>query len=425
MDDQDEPKIVDERVDLVIPEGGLGQDAANFSAKIQQEQKLSGASAEAPKPQTKESEWPMGVRKSAEVNGKRWEYLEYGNPDGEPVLNIHGWLGSSAAGNERLSLALAGQVMDSPGMQSLDQDLPKGAQKVKGLVAGMRGKYHIIAPELPGFGKSEDINDPTVDNMADALADFQKAIVKKPAVLFGSSAGAVLTTKMAARHPEAVNALVLQGMMTRPEDMQKLAYVAASVVTFKPIARLLEMFPNFSREKLFPAMVTGSKDFKNADAATQKLILDSAKVAHVPTALDTLRDIGKNIEEEVAKVQAPTVVLDGASGDLVPIETSKKNAGKFHPEAGANLQEKIAERKVIYFQVGGVAGEHTHNVINTAPEEVAVLINHAVEYFKTERPVKEQSALAPEPPAAVPTVSEQSRLARVRSRLAAFARVGR
>ena len=34
----------------------------------------------------------------------------------------------------------------------------------------------------------------------------------------------------------------------------------------------------------------------------------------------------------------------------------------------------------MYFQIGGVAGEHGHSVINSAPEEVAVLINHAVNY---------------------------------------------
>lgn len=430
-----------QKVDFEIPEGGPGQDAASFSTKTQQENFLGGNSQDKPQekiPQpseakptdssSKEQEWPMGERKSIEVKGKRWEYVEYGNPDGEPVLNVHGWLGSSAEGNARLARALTGEVQDSPGIQSLDNNVPKGAEKVRQITESLRGKYNVIVPELPGFGKTPELENPTVDVMAEELADFYKALGKKPAIAFGSSAGAILVTKMAANHPELVSSLVLQGLMTKPSDMEKVPYWAARVVTFKPIARILERFPEFSTEKLFPMMVSGGKDFKNADEATQQLILDSAKEGHVPTMLDTLRDIGKNIEDEISQVQAPVVVLDGASGDLVPIAKSKENVGKFHPESG-NLQETIADRKVIYFQVGGVAGEHTHNVINTAPEEVAVLINHAVEFFRKDEPVGEKPYLVPKgsekPQELTSSPIEQSRLARVREGLARIARIGR
>ncbi len=428
MNDEDN-KIVDGKVDFMTAEGGPGEAAANFSAPIQ-EANLSGVSKPSStetvaKPPVPESEWPMGVRKSIEVNGKRWEYLEYGNPDGEPILNVHGWLGSSAEGNQRLALALAGQVQDSAGMQTLDRDLPQGAKKVREITEGLKGKYHIISPELPGFGKTPELDVPTVDVMAEELADFQRAVTEgKPAVIFGSSAGAILAEKVALHHPDLVSALVLQGLMTKPSDMEKLPYVLARVVTFKPIARILEAFPKFSTEKLFPMMVSGGKDFKNADEATQKLILDSAKEGHVPTMLDTLRDIGKNIEDEIIQVQVPVVILDGASGDLVPIAKSRENVGKFHPESG-NLQETIADRKVLYFQVGGVAGEHTHNVINTAPEETAVLINHAIEFFKKEGPVGGKGPEKVQEPVPTPISVEQPRLASVRERLARFVRTGR
>ncbi len=420
---QDGDAIVDERVDFVMPEGTSGQNA-NFSARTQQEAFLGGASKasssaeEAPKTPTPESEWPMGVRKSIEVNGRKWEYLEYGNPDGRTVLNVHGWLGASAKGNERLSLALAGKVQDSRGMQTLDQDLPKGAQKIREITEGLTGKYHIITPELPGFGKSDALNNPTIDAMADELVAFQKSLGQERSVVFGSSAGAILATKMAVRHPEAVGALVLQGMMTKPEDMQKAAYIAARIATFPPIKVVLERLPATARQQIFKSMVSGSKDFKNADLDTQNLLVESAKEAEAHTALQTLSEIGENIEWEVERVQAPTVVLDGAAGDLVPIKTVKKIAGRYHPEAGNTLGEKVRARQVVYFQVGGIAGEHTHDVINTFPEEVAVLINHAVDnYFPKENLEAVKGAL-PEDRVSSSRGEERSRLARVRSRLA-------
>ena len=107
----------------------------------------------------------------------------------------------------------------------------------------------------------------------------------------------------------------------------------------------------------------------------------SGKEAESRTARPTLKEIGQNIEDEISKVEAPTVILDGTSGELVPIEKTKKIAGKFHPGAGETLGEKVRKRKVVYFEVGGVTGEHGHNVINTFPEGVAVFINHAVDKY--------------------------------------------
>lgn len=120
MDDQF-PK--DEKVDYeVSPESGAGQEAENFSAKEQQGEFLGGGGS---KPeaeiQKKESEYPMGVRKSVEVNGRKWSYLEYGNPNGVPLLNIHGWLGSSAEGQDHLSRAFIGEPQNSKGFKEVSE----------------------------------------------------------------------------------------------------------------------------------------------------------------------------------------------------------------------------------------------------------------------------------------------------------------
>lgn len=126
-----------------------------------------------------------GVKKSVEVNGRTWHYLEYGNPDGKPILNIHGWLGSSAQGQDHLSRAFAGEPQNSPGAQTLSEyhdanrsDKPV-ARIIENSVRKLEGKYHVIAPELPGFGKTEPLSKVTLDDMADELAEFQKNLELK------------------------------------------------------------------------------------------------------------------------------------------------------------------------------------------------------------------------------------------------------
>ncbi len=382
------PKDDNSNVDFYSPEGSPGQDAANWKVPVHREQVPLGGSSETtiskpPQVQQKESEWPMGVRKFVEVTGKRWEYLEYGNPEGEPILNVHGWLGASAEGNEKLSKALTGKIQNSLGLQNLEANVPKGATKVKALVEGLKGKYHVIAPQLPGFGHSEALNDPTLDNVADELADFQKAIGLESSVFFGSSMGGILGIKLAARHPEAVRALIIQGTMTQPKDMDTATYIAGKVATWKPIANFFESHPNLAKG-IFKRLVQGNEDFKLGDEYSRQRIIDDTDSAESHTALNTLRGIGSHIEEEIDKTEAPVVVMDGVAGKLVPIAKSKEIAGRFHTQVDnpeENLQKNIAERRTMYFQVGGVAGEHGHSVVNTAPEEVAVLINHAVNYF--------------------------------------------
>ena len=395
----DDPTKSD-KVDHFAPEGiGPGPEAAGFSAEAQKQESLGGGSGEVkpsqPQQVKKETDWPMGARKSVEVNGKRWEYLEYGNPDGIPILNVHGWLSASAEGNERLSKALAGEVQNSIGLQSLDRSVeeggtPKGAAKVRALVESLKGKYHIIAPQLPGFGHSEAIDDPFLDGMADALADFQQAVGLEKPIFFGSSMGGILGVKLAARHPEAVRALVIQGTMAEPTDMKTREYLFSRVATFPPIKIAVENIPwlaNLAKEKIFKPGIQTTKDFQLATPENRELMLNDVDAADPKTILSTLRGIGSHLERDIDRISAPVIVMDGTAGELVPIAKSKEIAGRFHQESPPrgnrdkpNLGDKIADKKVMYFQVGGVAGEHGHSVINSAPEEVAVLINHAVNY---------------------------------------------
>lgn len=383
-----------ENVDFVAPEGAPGQDAANFSMAAQREQFLGGGKPEvkptpepsiSPSPQIPETEQRKnGVRKTVEVNGRKWEYLEYGNPDGKPLLNVHGWLGSSAEGQDRLSRAFAGEVVDSPGMQHLseyrdpehpEKDYRQVADNIAEEVKGMNGKYHIISPELPGFGKTEALDNVSLDAMADELAAFQKETGMESSVVFGSSMGGILATKLAARHPEEVRAIVLQGTMTQPDDMNRIPYIAAQFATLKPVAAFLNRLG--ISKNLFASIVKGSKDFKIADEQTQQRIISDTLSADARTASVTLREIGRNIEQDIQKVQCPVVVVDGANGDLVPILNSARAAARFHPETPE--KDLVAEKKVVFLPIGGRAGEQGHNIVNTAPEFVAGTVSSVLD----------------------------------------------
>lgn len=318
--------------------------------------------------QEESPKWENGVQKTVEVNGKTWFYLEYGNPEGEPLLNIHGWLGSSAEGQDHLSRAFAGEVQNSPGLGTLTKERPEVAKAIADDTRALEGKYHIIAPQLPGFGKTERLDNISLDTLADALADFQKATGTKDSVVFGSSLGGILAIKLAARHHELVKAIVLQGTMTQPEDMDKRAYILAQIATRGPIPTILDKLG--ISKKLFASVVKKSQDFKIADKETRERIISDTLTADTQTATKTLREIGKDIGSDIIKdVVCPVVVIDGASGDLVPIISSQKAALRFHPEVAP--EKLVAQKKVVFLPVGG----HGHNIVNTFPEGVVALVD--------------------------------------------------
>lgn len=298
---------------------------------------------------------------------------EYGNPEGQSLLSIHGWLGSSAEGQDHLSRAFTGELQNSKGFKEVSEyhDANRSDNLVAKLIENklktLEGKYHVIVPDLPGFGNTEALGKVSLDLLADELAAFQKAIGLEKSRFFGSSMGGILAVKFAARHPEQVEAIVLQGTMTQPTDMQKIPYFAAQVATLSPLPTLLEK--TRLDKKLFAFIVKGSNDFKMADKETQDRIIRATYAADSETSAKTLREIGRDIGEDIKRTKCPVIVIDGANGDLVPIDRSYGVSRRFDQTPG---------KRAMFFPVGGGATEQGHNLVNTYPEYVAIAVDSAL-----------------------------------------------
>ncbi len=124
----------------------------------------------------------MTNNKTIEIEGRNLFYREAGTPGAPAVLLLHGF--------------------------------PTSSHMFRNLIPGLAETFHVLAPDLPGFGFSDappraEFNY-TFDNLARVIDSFtQKAGLKRYA-LYVFDYGAPVGLRLALRHPERITAIISQ-----------------------------------------------------------------------------------------------------------------------------------------------------------------------------------------------------------------------
>lgn len=91
---------------------------------------------------------------------------------------------------------------------------PTSSHQYRGLIARLADKYHVVAPDLPGFGFSDTPDAKsfgyTFDHLAEVMENFTDAIGLTRYAIYVFDYGAPVGFRLAASHPERVTALISQ-----------------------------------------------------------------------------------------------------------------------------------------------------------------------------------------------------------------------
>jgi pimeloyl-ACP methyl ester carboxylesterase len=121
----------------------------------------------------------MTTYRTIDVGETELFYREAGDPSGRTLLLLHGFPSSSA--------------------------------QYQQLMERLKDRCHVIAPDYPGFGQSPPLEGPTTfDRIAEAIDAFSEARRLERFSLYLFDFGAPVGFRIATRHPERVQALVLQ-----------------------------------------------------------------------------------------------------------------------------------------------------------------------------------------------------------------------
>ena len=91
---------------------------------------------------------------------------------------------------------------------------PTSSHMFRGLIPLLADRYHVIAPDLPGFGFTEAPQRTqfkyTFDNLAGVIDDFTHAIGLDRYAIYVFDYGAPVGFRLALKHPERVTAIISQ-----------------------------------------------------------------------------------------------------------------------------------------------------------------------------------------------------------------------
>ena len=124
-----------------------------------------------------------GVRyKTVEIDGLDIFYREAGDPESPTVLLLHGF--------------------------------PTSSHMFRNLIPALAKRYHVVAPDYPGYGNSSapsvDDFDYTFDNVARIVEEFTNEIGLDRYSLYLMDYGAPIGFRLATAHPERVQSLIIQ-----------------------------------------------------------------------------------------------------------------------------------------------------------------------------------------------------------------------
>jgi pimeloyl-ACP methyl ester carboxylesterase len=135
----------------------------------------------------------MTTYRTVSIDGLDIFYREAGSRDNPTILLLHGF--------------------------------PTSSHMFRNLISALADRFHLVAPDYPGYGNSSmpTVNefDYTFDHLAEIMEKFIAAIDLKQYSLYVMDYGAPIGYRIAAKHPERVQALIVQNGNAYEEGLRE------------------------------------------------------------------------------------------------------------------------------------------------------------------------------------------------------------
>ena len=274
------------------------------------------------------------AHRTADIGGQKIFYREAGRRDAPALLLLHGF--------------------------------PTSSHMYRNLIPALADAYHVIAPDLPGFGFSDAPDRAqfayTFENLADVIDRFTDAVGLGQYAIFVFDYGAPVGLRLAVRHPGRVTAIISQNGNPYAEGLSD---------GWNPIQRYWEEPTAENREALREFLTPATTRWQYlhgvadpALVAPEGYTLDSALMARPGNdeiQLDLLLDYASNValyptfQAYFREHRPPLLAVWG------------KNDPFFLPPGAEAFKRDIPDVQIRFFDAG-------HFALETHDREIAAVV---------------------------------------------------
>ncbi len=200
-----------------------------------------------------------------------------------------------------------------PGLLLLHSAWGDAEMSWSGIWDELASSFAVIAPDLPGFGRSSQIPGPTLSLMAGALRELLDKLNPGRITVVGNSFGGGVARQFAAEFPDSVSRLVLVNGGNIPHMPPPLRKVLATPFLERRFRKLMRLFA-FSPQALKKSFTDPSKLPPGFFGEIQK---------NAPEYSAVVFDTFMNITRPLPFPAAPTFLIWGAQDGLNPLRQAR------------------------------------------------------------------------------------------------------
>jgi len=223
----------------------------------------------------------------------------------------------------------------------------------EGQVAALSDKYRVIAPDLPGFGKSQPPKSFTMESMADSLHAFLTEIKALPCALAGLSMGGYMSFAYERKYPTDLKAFILVDTKAEADTpdgkagRNKMIETARTSGSPAIAAAMLPKMLSPQSQQTRPQLVQQAKE-----------IMEACPPQTIEYALAAMRD-RNDFRDCLPSVAEPTLIIVGETDAITP------------PPVAESMNKGIPHSKLVIVKGAG----------HLSPMEQPEQVNQALRQF--------------------------------------------
>jgi pimeloyl-ACP methyl ester carboxylesterase len=263
--------------------------------------------------------------KTAQVAGLKLFYREAGDPKAPAVLLLHGF--------------------------------PTSSHMFRNLIPQLAGQYHVVAPDLPGFGFSDAPDRQsfsyTFDHLAEVMGEFIEQIGLTKFVVYIFDYGAPVGLRLALKYPDRIAGIITQNGNAYEEGLSD-GWAPVHAYWKNPTQENRDALRFLSTREITVWQYTTGVEHAESQIAPEAIELDQVLLDRPQSAeiqLDLITNYRTNIQlypkfhEYFRTHRPPTLTVWG------------KNDPFFLPAGAVAYQRDNPKAKVVFYETGHFALE--------------------------------------------------------------------